>query len=251
MDKRIYILIFCFLISVKIMAQNVASEGYGDRVTFKNGSQLYGKVLSYAPDDTLVFALKDGKTFIFLPEKVLNVRMEKPPKVKIPTIPKPYNFRETGFYGAVAYSNSFGKSASETRMGVGLSALAGWQFIPRWGVGGGVSFDQMYLSNTSNILSIFGETRYYLKRNRAEYGSLLVGYGMPLKHKNDPLEERRGGLLIQPMVGWRLGASARYNFFIDIGARFQRVYYRDVSTWMDNQYTVTYQRWILRGGIIF
>ena len=57
--------------------------------------------------------------------------------------------------------------------------------------------------------------------------------------------------MLQPTLGLRLGASARYNFFLELGARFQQVHYNFSNEWVENRYKVTYQRWILRGGIVF
>ena len=104
----------------------------------------------------------------------------------------------------------------------------------------------------SNVLSIFGEYRGYLsKRNTSEYWTLAAGFGQPLKNKNENLTNFKGGFMVQPTVGWRFGASRRYNFFADLGFRLQQVQYQSNNTWSENHYKVTYRRWILRGGILF
>ena len=72
-----------------------------------------------------------------------------------------------------------------------------------------------------------------------------------MKTNNQIIVNRRGGVFIQPTIGLRFGASARYNFFAELGARFQEVRYDFSNQWIENNYKVTYQRWILRGGILF
>ena len=108
------------------------------------------------------------------------------------------------------------------------------------------------IGGNANVLAAFGEVRgYFSKRPFAEFFNLAVGYGHPMKTANAGITERGGGLLIQPSIGLRLGASERYNFFVELGARFQKVHYAYSDRWVENKYTVNYQRWILRGGIVF
>jgi hypothetical protein len=252
-----FTLISIFLLSFlsTISAQLTPSVGFTDYVLLKNGSKIYGKTLYYAPKDTLEFQIPNGRIMRCAPETVEKVVMAQPESAKEPKSQKLYEFREHGVYGSAIYDMSFGrdKYGGGTLTGVGFQATAGYMFRRQLGLGGGVGYDGYYLKNgTANVLSGFGEIRGYLsKRNWAEFFTLAVGYGQPMKTENTAITNRKGGFMLQPTLGLRLGASARYNFFVDLGARFQQVHYDFSNEWVENKYRVTYQRWILRGGIVF
>jgi hypothetical protein len=237
------------------IAQLTPTEGFTDYVLLKNGSKIYGKVIYYAPKDTLEFQIPNGRIIRCAPETVDKVVMAQPNSAKEPKAAKPYEFRERGVYGSAVYNMSFGrdKNGGGTHTGVGVQATAGYLFRRQFGLGGGLGYDGYYLkSGNANVLSGFGEIRGYLsKRNWAEFFTLAIGYGQPMKTENAAITNRKGGLMLQPTIGLRLGASARYNFFVDFGARFQQVHYDFSNEWVENKYKVTYQRWILRGGIVF
>ena len=142
---------------------------------------------------------------------------------------------------------------SKQTTAAGIQNVVGFQFN-RWAGGGiGMGLNSYYfLYGASNVLSVFGEYRGYLsKRNTSEYWTFAAGFGQPLKNKTENLTNLKGGFMIQPTIGWRFGASRRYNFFADLGFRLQQVQYESNNTWSENHYKVTYRRWILRGGILF
>ena len=252
-----FIVISFFLLSIlnNSTAQTNATEGFADFVLLKNGSTLYGKVIYYAPKDTLEFQISNGRIMRCAPETVEKVVMAQPKSAKEPKSQKLYEFRERGVYGSAIYNINFGrdKNGGGTHTGIGVQATAGYLFCRQLGGGGGVGYDGYYLkSGNANVLSGFGEIRGYLsKRNWAEFFTVAVGYGQPMKTENAAISKRKGGFMLQPTIGLRLGASARYNFFVDFGARFQQIHYDFSNEWLENKYKVTYQRWILRGGIVF
>jgi hypothetical protein len=249
--------IFLLFLMNKTNAQTQPSAGFGDCITYKNGSLVYGKVIYYVPTDTLRFQLSNGQILLCPPSIIQKVVMAKPKTSELatPQIEKPYNFKEHGFYGAFAYAMSFGRdrNGSGSHIGVGLQASAGHLFQRKLGVGGGLAYDSYYLKDgNANVLAAFGEVRGYLSKRRvAEFFTLAAGFGQPMKTDNTGITKRSGGFLIQPTIGLRLGASARYNFFVELGARFQQVNYAYSDQWIENKYKVTYQRWIFRGGIVF
>ena len=253
------IALFLLLFATSLIAQNPApNEGFDDYVLLKNGSRMYGKVLYYVPNDTLQLQISSGQTLRYAPILIQKVTMAKPKTASANAAKsaKPYDFKERGFYASAVYGLSFGRNSggAGTHTGVGLQATAGYLVRRQIGFGGGVGYDAYYLKDgNAAVVSIFGEFRSYLsKRNVAEYVTLAAGYGHPTKQKDNPLiAKRSGGLMLQPTIGLRFGASARYNFFAEIGARFQQVYYSNSNEWAENRYTVRYQRWILRGGIVF
>lgn len=253
---------FLLLTANALLAQSTtASEGFEDYVLLKNGSRIYGKILYYAPNDTLQIQVSSGQTMRCSPDYIKKVIMAKPKTANTDAshasrAAKSYDFKERGFYASAVYAMSFGRNSGGggTHTGVGLQATAGYLLRRQIGFGGGIGYDAYYLKDgNAAVMSVFGEARGYLsKRNVAEYFTFALGYGHPTKQKNNALiETRGGGLMVQPTIGLRLGASARYNFFVEMGARFQQVQYGNSSDWAENRYTVRYQRWILRGGILF
>ena len=235
------------------------TDGFKDHIVFKNGSNVYGKILYYVPNDTIEFQVADNRIMRFSAKLVKKVKMAMPDSMVLASAKaeKLYEFKEKGFYGSVAYDMSFGRNkfGNGTHTGVGLQATAGHLFRRQFGIGGGIAYDSYYLkSGNANVLAAFTEIRGYLsKRQMAEFFTLAIGYGHPLKQNNilNVVSERKGGFMLQPTIGLRFGASARYNFFAEVGARFQQVHYNFSTEWVENRYKVTYQRWILRGGIVF
>ena len=233
-------------------------DGFRDKVYLTNGSRVVGKIIFYQPNDTLKLQLEGGQITYFSPQQIKKIDMFSPAETRAE---KPYNFREHGFYGAATYSLNFGRhddiyvvSSGALHLGVGLQAVGGWQFRRQIGAGLGVGYDMYYVGNgNANVLSVFGEARGYLNpKNQSAFWTLAAGFGLPLKNKNETLTSLGGGFLLRPTIGWRFGASARCNLFIDFGAQFQTVRYDQVfNEYYENHYTVVYRRWILRGGILF
>ena len=219
-------------------------EGFEDYVLFKSGTEIYGKVLYYSPKDTLQLQVSSGRVMIFDTKSIQKIIMAKP-KVTPVKKEKMYAFKEHGFYGSVAYDMSFGRNeySAGTHTGVGLQATAGHLFRREFGLGGGIAYDSYYLKGgNANVLAAFTEVRGYLsKRQMAEFFTLAIGYGHPMKQDNilNVTSERKGGFMLQPTLGLRLGASARYNFFLEVGARFQQVHYNFSTEWVENRYKVT------------
>ncbi len=257
MKLHAFFTLFLVFLITKTSAQIEATEGFADCITYKNGSRIYGKVMYYVPTDTLIFQLENGQIMRCPPAIITKVVMAKPKIVatKTPKMEKTYDFRERGFYVSAAYAMSFGrnKNGLGAHIGVGLQASAGHLFQRKLGIGGGLAYDSYYLKDgNASVLAAFGELRGYLSKRRvSEFFTLAVGYGQPMKTNNQIIVNRRGGVFIQPTIGLRFGASARYNFFAELGARFQEVRYDFSNQWIENNYKVTYQRWILRGGILF
>ena len=237
-------------------AQSKAQQNeYADKVYFNNGSLIVCKIVYYQPNDTLKVQMESGQMAHFYPHQIKKIVMYEATKGKVSRAEKAYNFKERGTYDAFSIGLNFGQLSQSSRrlMGLDIQNVVGFQFN-RWAGGGiGMGLNSYYfLYGASNVLSIFGEYRGYLgKRNTSEYWTFAAGFGQPLKNKTENLTNLKGGFMIQPTVGWRFGASRRYNFFADLGFRLQQVQYESNNTWSENHYKVTYRRWILRGGILF
>lgn len=240
---------FLLLYAAQIKAQQ---NDYADKVYLINGSIIKGKIIYYQPNDTLQMQMSSGLIGRFFPNQIRKVVMHDIAEAKTARVEKPYNFRERGLYDALSFSINLGRS-SQTHQGIGFQNVVGYQFNQFVGSGIGVGYDSYYVSNgESNVLSVFGEYRGYLsKRNTSEYWTFAAGYGQPSHIKNDYLTNLKGSFMVQPTIGFRFGASNRYNFFADLGFRLQQIRFENNNEWSQNHYTVTYRRWILRGGILF
>ncbi|MBL7815852.1 MAG: hypothetical protein JNL70_12630 [Saprospiraceae bacterium] len=247
-----YLVLFAIL---QLYAAHIKAQqnDYADRVYLYNGSRIVGKIIYYSPNDTVQVQVTSGQIIRFAPQQVQKIKMNDGNNVRSSShVEKPYNFKEKGMYDALSFNLNFGRT-SEPHLGYGVQNVVGYQFN-RWVGGGvGIGYDSYYASHgESNVISLFGEYRGYLsKRNTSEYWTFAAGYGQPTKNSNDVLTNLKGSFMCQPTIGFRFGASSRYNFFTDFGLRVQRVHYENNSAWSENSYTVTYYRWILRGGILF
>jgi hypothetical protein len=248
--KRIIIL--CVVILSQFAAQlSAQTKQFKDIVYLNDGSKITGRIASYKPNESIVLELTTGQEVQFLAKDIKKVVMG------IPTIEKtvePYAFKERGLYNATSFALSFGKSTYTNAVGVGLQHSVGYQFNRILGAGVGVSYENLYIQNSAEgrMFSIFGEVRgYFSQNNTAFYYNVAGGMAFPVAKASENLTNHKGGLLVYPAIGMRFGASKRYNFFMDIGAKMQQVSFRNSNQWSENNYSLTYRRWVLRGGILF
>ena len=225
-----------------------------DKVILYGDSKFVGKLIFYRPGDSVQLQLKNGEIVTFPQRMVKKVVMEEYKAEKA------YTFKERGVYNATYFNLSFGKTnylygSNTSHIGVAIENITGFQFKRLVGAGLGLGFDNYYATgNDANVLSVFGEVRGYLSRqNMSPYYSFSSGVGFPMVNTKDNLNltDYRGGLMVHPAIGLRFGASSKINFFADIGAKYQRIYYNQINTWSENHYRITYLRWVLRGGIMF
>jgi hypothetical protein len=239
---------FTFNTGTTLNAQN-------DKVYLNNDTRLVGKITYYKPNDTLILEMKNGQTLFFLDKDVKKIVMGET------KVEKPYAFRERGFYNITYFSINFNKSNyrynnGEILAGVALQNTTGFQFNRWLGAGLGLGLDNYnVIGNDANVLSVYSEIRGYLNAdNQAFYYSVAGGVGFPLVQESDKtanLTGHKGSFMVHPAIGLRFGASPKFNFFMDIGTKFQRIKLDQISQLFENHFTVTYQRWVLRGGIMF
>lgn len=226
-----------------------------DKLYLKNDSKLVGKLLHYQPGDSIQFELSNGQKIVLAEKEVQRIVM-----ADIKT-PKPYNFKERGFYNATYFGFNFGKSPTNWgainsfRLGISAENITGFQFNRWLGAGLILGYDNFYVANNdAHTVSIGSELRGYLsQQNTSFYYRIGGGIGFPLANKNDALNltGHKGGFMLHPAIGIRLGSSPKIRYFIDLGTKFQRVHFDQNNGWSENQYTILYQRWVLRGGILF
>jgi hypothetical protein len=246
-------IIFLFVILLNTFAAQLSAQTkrQSDIIYLNDGSKITGFIMSYKPNESVLLELTTGQTVQFLAKDIKKVVMGLP---IIEKISEPYEFKEKGLYNATSFALSFGKSTYTSNSGVGLQHVVGYQFKRILGAGVGVSYENLYVQNGAEgrMLSVFGEIRgYFSRHNNAFYYNLASGVAFPVAKERENLTNHKGGLLVYPAVGMRFGASKRFNFFMDIGAKMQQVSYEQRNEWSENFYSVTYRRWVIRGGILF
>ncbi|MCB0636808.1 MAG: hypothetical protein KDC54_09345, partial [Lewinella sp.] len=184
-----------------------------------------------------------------------------------------YAFPERGLFHHAAFTFSFGQRPLDPRepvvidpffpeeipsrrnaVGFNVQYVAGFQFNRLLGLGAGVSYDGYNLQDGESVVSFFAHYRGYLTRSIvAPYLSLYTGYGLALRNASQGITEAKGGLMIHPELGFRLGANDRTNFTVGLGYRFQQASYTQVFEFNgDIQYRdITYKRLMFSMGLIF
>jgi len=171
---------------------------------------------------------------------------------------KPYAFRERGLY-SITYAgtiNGIGHSG-EMQLGLSLQQVAGFQLNRMLGAGVGVGLENFSVGDANGplILPVYAEARgYFLKKNKTPYYALNVGYGFAFKDEDQRIIQAKGGLLIHPAIGFRLGASNSSNFLFDLGYKFQwATLTRNFSQWTPDIQVqeLLFKRFSVRLGLIF
>lgn len=246
MEKIKLFLVFvlwCFIgqLHAQINPENIKTQ---DVIYLKNGSIFKGKILEYEKGAVLLLELDNGTVIEFGDEEIdrvvqeaINLEMEqereidkeksgqrsrrslKESKKKRERV---YRFRETGRYFATFFSSSNGSNNGELQVGLGIQEVIGYQFNRLFGIGFGTGLDSYSFQDGESIFSIFAETRGYLsKKWHAPYYAMSVGYGIADVEDSENVVEAKGGLMIHPCFGIRLGANKDANVMIDVGYKFQ------------------------------
>lgn len=254
-------------------------------VTLNEGTVYQGIIKSYSPEGEIQIRLKTGTQISLMDTEVKEITYEMPrPKRGSEYLPekvatdkptferrKPvYEFKEEGWFNTTSFAFSFGKREQEevpffnpgfeeyyvtqSAVGFNIQHIVGYQFSRMLGAGLGVSFDAYDLEDSESVLSVFGHYRGYLSKSIvAPYLGLNAGYGFALTNKSQGVKTAEGGWMFHPEVGLRLGATAKSNFTIALGYRFQDAYYVQERLFNgDIEYrNVTYQRFLFSLGLLF
>lgn len=259
----IALIIFLLIENKNLLAQNNLPNGEVsqnmDVLYLKNGSVLRGTLQRYSPKgDTLYFLNRNGLSMA-VSENIIKKIVQYDAQVL--HYEKPYLFREKGIWGAITVNGMLGRTGSDNSptLGTGITGVIGWRENrwQNWGIG--VSYDQYYIgSGNSAMLATFAEWRGMLRASRvSEVFSVSAGWGVPLSEVPNTgwaVSDNKnvsGGFYFHPAIGWRIGASSRYNFIFDVGVRFQNAIYRSENTWLSRDYHVLHRRSVVRLGILF
>lgn len=232
-----------------------------DVVYLKDGSTLRGQLLEYVPGERVRLKLSNTEVTITA-EDLLKVVQEPVDNQYLRRMKRQYNqvyrFPETGWYLHPSLYYLPGGGENRADFGMGIQAIAGYQFTRWLGLGAGLALDDYSGSESgSTYLPAFVEIRSYLFRTRrTPYVTFAGGYGFttrPNAEIGQWSQERQGGMMIYPAIGYRLSGKQSKNLTIDLGYKFQHSTVEDISGFNEEIITrrITYRRLSIRLGMIF
>ncbi|MBL7804531.1 MAG: hypothetical protein JNL02_12395 [Saprospiraceae bacterium] len=236
-----YLLFVLIFWSVVGRAQTNAdpSTGCTDVVYLKNGSIYRGKILEHAEGGTLVVQTWSGLILHVQEKKVRRVVQRCPgddeSAKKRAAIPRPYDFREHGWYNVSSFSVLAGRTWwDENTIGVSLQNVTGYA-LNRWiglGLGLGVEAYSPYVQEFNQVTyPVFVEARgYFQRKNSAPFYAFGGGWGFAGGSTSERWgynDNWTGGWLLQGKLGYRLGN----HFSLYGGLRFQRQNRVWTDTW--------------------
>ena len=238
---------------------------YIDSVFLKDGKIITGQVVRFknkvlieqANDYWLAIPSKSVDRLIIHVGQKSSVNFTA--KAKQNRLDRPYAFQEQGIYNVSYLSiiNGLAYNTGDPQLGLGLQHTIGVQLKRGIGLGIGAGLDNYTVSDPNGglVLPVFAEMRGYLAaKNWAPYYSVNLGYGFAFKDETVGITAARGGIMLHPAFGFRMGARNDMNFLFDLGYKFQQVTLTKVFNFWNFETQVQdiwYQRFSLRIGMIF
>lgn len=263
-------LIFTTLIIVSCLQIAAAQAvNFIDSLQLRDGTWQTGSIrfvsrtgsvqLEYIKGYIKVYKAKDIRQIIIhLPENEGKGEIQEKERAVKERCEKPYAFREQGLY-SITYAgtiNGIGYKG-DMQLGLSLQQVTGYQFNRMIGAGLGVGLENFSVGKPNGplVLPVYAEARgYFLKKNTTPYYALSVGYGFAFKNEDQNITKAKGGLLLHPAIGFRLGARDGMNFLFDLGYQLQKATLtRDFSrgTLDIQEQKLFYKRFSVRLGFIF
>lgn len=258
--KSLKIIIFACLFFPNInFAQDVPSDiQYIDIVHLKDGSEFRGKIIEYKHGEYLKMEILGGQIVEF-PAKQIKKTVQQPygDSAYVPKVVKTreYRFRESGIYNETSVQFPNGLNSWSTWIsGIGVHHVVGYQYN-RW-IGGGIGlgFETFYPGYGEVIVPLYAEARGYLmKKNVTPFYSVSLGYGFAPNIDVSEVNRigGRGGLLFNPNLGYRFGASDGSNFTLSLGYRLQKASFTEENWEGTFKRNYTYNRVNLKLGLLF
>ena len=222
MTKVFLVLAACLMGCSMVLAQT--SSGQQEVVKLKNGHQVRGKIVQYAPLDSLVIQEDDGTLRTIYWDRIKQITKEKwQPQQTMGSSFTPGKGPQKGYRGFVDLEYYLHIDAlSEDHYG--LSTAHGYQFTPYLFVGAGagmkISHKKHYESfkfrskkKDFYMFPVFADVRFDLLKNRfSPYLDCRVGY---------TLGNKAYGMMFNPSLGCRIGLSNRLSLNASLGYSMQ------------------------------
>lgn len=249
-------LLFLLLIPVRISAQNAeeSTNEVLDIVWLKDGSRLSGRIISWDRKDGMDFKLSTGASVFIAQSDIIKVVHESPRQYQSDLrSPRPYSFREEGWYHTTSGFLHFSTGGFDAKGGVGIHHAMGYRFNRLLGVGIGTGIETHDLDWVRNIIPVYAEARgFFFPKKITPYYALKLGYGFALNNRNSGTVNARGGFHFSPELGVRFGGGA-VNYYLGIEYKLQNASF--TNDWWGGggsaTENVSYRRVEMRTGLLF
>lgn len=211
--KNFQVVLF-MLLGVLIGSNTLSAQSDNkDKVILKGGTILYGTLIDYAEDGTIKLIVNE-KEMSIPGDRVKKVLMHDN-SIGISRINShKWYFRSN--FGLLVNGNGVGFSLNQTAS----YSLTNWLLV-----GIGVGVDNYYANSGRNIVPVFTELKtYLLKGSSAPYLSLRGGYGFNPKNKELNQISSKGGVILNPSVGFQFGGR-QSSWDIYLGYKTQTAQY--------------------------
>jgi len=222
-------------------------------VYLKDGSKLEGVVTNWVYKEALYLKTNSGQIFEFPADQIDKVVQKSLVNI---SSGEEYTFKESGIYYAwrgQALVGNNGDRNMETP-GYGFSFLAGYRLNRLIGAGLGVGYDKYIDDTGEEVIPVFAEFSGYVSPSNTSLSySLALGYGFARVNDEYGIIHAKGGLLVYPAIGVRLGQS-RIKYTIDLGYKFQKAEFTYRNPWVpttEHEQRLLYKRLTLRAGVMF
>lgn len=255
-----FFILFC-LLSGTVFSQDDDTTiiKRNDIIYLKDGSRLSGRILSWELDKGMQFELSTGATIYIEKDDIEKVDQDTESddisnyrfrRERKPSEPKPYAFRETGWY-----QNTSGFFNISILGGAGIHHAMGYRFNRFFGVGLGMGIETNDFTAFRKLLPVFAEVRgFLLPKKISPYYAIKVGYAFGLRDELNGTMGAKGGIHFSPELGVRFGAGD-VNYYLGLEYKLQNATF----TWNGWDWSggtivtdhISYRRIELRTGLLF
>ncbi|HEX5111737.1 MAG TPA: hypothetical protein VFV79_02745 [Saprospiraceae bacterium] len=246
------------VLGAQSQVDSIAKPAIYDVVVLRGGSRLTGTIIKWELERGMEFRLATGALMV-IPKNEINQVFQDitlhpatatnyPRYYDGPRQPRPYAFREHGFYQSFSLFLNFADPG-----GAGLQYTAGHRFSRMLGVGAGIGIESNDFFNSRDAVPLFAEARGFLVKERiSPYYAVKLGYAFALKDEFSSEIEAKGGAYFSPDFGVRFGSRA-VNYYLGLEYKIMSATYVNDFGWGDGTSTdkVTYRRIELRTGLFF
>ena len=255
---KVLLIAFSFVIAPAIIfSQTEEEQKIVDIVWLNDGSKLTGTIIKWELDRGMEFQLATGAMITIPKDEIRRVMQDTPflvenSRERVPYVrePKPYAFKETGWY-----QNTSGFLNVSILGGAGISHVMGYRYNRMLGIGLGIGIETNDFTAYRNIVPVFVEARgFLLPQKITPYYALKLGYGFGMKNEANGTLDAKGGIHISPEVGVRFGGGD-VSYYLGIEYKLQNAtFVWNGWDWSGNTTVtdkVSYRRFELRTGLLF
>jgi hypothetical protein len=235
-----------------LVAITFAQRVRRDVIYLKNGSVIYGQLISSLPSGQVKIKTKDNSLWVFEPSQIDSIS-------KTGRTPKQIS---TGYFNLTEAGILAGNSGNKYSAPFSLMNINGWKFSNGFSVGAGAGVE--FFSET--YLPVVADFRYYLKRQGVSpFFGIQGGYSFALDKPDKQYVygntllwnipngstldvKAKGGFLLNPSVGICTALSDNLALTFSAGYRLMRHRYSREDNY---KIDIDYNRLSLKIGLLF